>query len=333
MMIRITHIALLFVVVVLLAACAKDGNDTMENYITFFPYVQNVAGETKSIVPDEDYIIEQALPVVVNDVAVNPVFNNTIINCSANGLWISEVQWDQNVEYTFYGYIASEGNGTDADLTVGNKGYSVNVKQPTAYSHSDEAWSDYLLSYKVTPNSKYMPIVGLQFERITSAIEVYISKAREDKVTLSEISISDVADQMAYTLIDHKLDDRTQSGYRNIWNMNPGSTKVNYVRQNAGELARFVQGDQRYDQKYLAMKILTVPQDIKGRLSLEYKVVENGVENSYSAEYDLSGLPVTKLEIGHKIRYYINIDTSVGVETIVVPWKEVDFVEGTFLPK
>lgn len=330
-MIRYIYITLLLTV--LLAACGKVEHDSTDNFITFFPYIQNVAGETKAIVPDENYIINQSLPVVVNDLAVNPVFNNTTINCSANGLWISKVQWNQNMEYTFYGYISSKGNGTGADLTVNNKGYSVNVKQPTVYSHSEAAWSDYLLSYMVKPNPKYAPIVGLQFERITSAIEVYVSKAREDKVTLTEISISGVTNQMAYNLVDHKLEDRTQSGYRNIWSMNPGSTKVDYVRQNVGELTRFVQGDQRFDQKYLIMRVLTVPQDITGRLTLKYKVVENGTENSYSAEYDLSSLPVAKLVIGHKIRYYINIDTSVDVEAIVVPWKEVDFVEGTFLPK
>jgi len=61
--------------------------------------------------------------------------------------------------------------------------------------------------------------------------------------------------------------------------------------------------------------------------------VENGVVSPYTAEYDLSTLPVTELMLGHRLRYYIKIDTSVDVQAVVVPWKEVDLVEGTFLPR
>ena len=330
MMRRLTYILclLLFSVV----SCVKQDGVT-EDYITFFPYVQNSdQGSTKAIVPDESYILSNKLSVVVNDVAVASVFNNTTIECSDNGLWISDKRWNQNQEYQFYGYIASKGTGTGAALDVSDRGRVVTLTQPTVYSNDSRAWSDYLLSYIVSPNAKYTPIVGLQFERITSAIEVYISKAREDKVVLTNLTLSDVANQMTYRILDHKLEDRTAIGYRNIWNQVAGTNKVDYDRSESIELTRFLQGDDRFDQKFLLMRVLTVPQDLSGTLSLSYTVVENGVQNEYTAEYDLSRLSVNRVAIGHKIRYYIKIDTSVEVETVVAPWKEVDMVEGTFLP-
>mgnify|MGYP003549825228 FL=1 len=170
---RLTYILCLFLFSVV--SCVKQDGVT-EDYITFFPYVQNTdEGSTKAIVPDESYILSNKLPVVVNDVAVAPVFNNTTISCSDNGLWISDKRWDQNLEYQFYGYIASKGTGDGAALDVSDRGRVVTLTQPTVYSNDSGAWSDYLLSYIVSPNAKYTPIVGLQFERITSAIEVYIS--------------------------------------------------------------------------------------------------------------------------------------------------------------
>ena len=331
MMKNVTY--LLLALCFLAVSCNKE-EVAVENYITFFPYVQSVeSASTKAVVPDESYIKEKGLPVVVNDIAASPVFNNTTIDCSDNGFWISDKNWDPNIEYSFYGYIASKGKGTDANVTVSNKGYAVTLVQPTEYAHNENAWSDFLLSYIVKPDPKYTPIVGLQFERVTSAIEIYISKAREDKVTLSEVSISDVTNQMTYSIMSHANEDRTQTGYRNVWSQKAGDGKVTYSRTESIELSRFMAGDDRFDQKFLIMSILTVPQKIAGRLSLSYSVVENGVESPYTAEYDLSTLPVTELMLGHRLRYYIKIDTSVDVQAVVVPWKEVDLVEGTFLPR
>ena len=317
----------------LAVSCNKE-EASVENYITFFPYVQSVeSASTKAVVPDESYIKKERLSVVVNDIAASPVFNNATIPYSDNGFWISDKNWDPSIEYSFYGYIASVGEGTDANVTVSNKGYAVTLVQPTVYAHDENAWSDFLLSYIVKPDPKYTPIVGLQFERVTSAIEIYISKAREDKVTLSEVSISDVTNQMTYSLMSHANEDRTQTGYRNVWSQKAGDGKVTYSRSESIELSRFMAGDDRFDQKFLIMSILTVPQKIAGRLSLSYSVVENGVLSPYTAEYDLSTLPVTELMLGHRLRYYIKIDTSVDVQAVVVPWKEVDLVEGTFLPR
>lgn len=316
----------------LVSSCSK-ADEATGDYITFFPYVQSSdALPTKATVSDESYILDNRLPVVVNDKAVAPVFNNKTIACSENGLWISDQKWNQNLEYQFYGYIASQGNGTGTSLIVSDKGYTITLTQPTAYSNDTAAWSDYLLSYIVSPDARYTPIVGLQFERITSAIEIYISKAREDKVVLTSLGLSDITNQMKYSILDHKLEDRSASGYRNIWNQVPGDSKVDYSCPEDIELSRYMPGDDRFDQKFLMMKVLTVPQNISGTLSLSYTVVENGIENAYTAEYDLSRLSVNQLAIGHKIRYYLKIDTSADIETVVMPWKEVDMVEGTFLP-
>lgn len=315
-------------------SCSKSGPDIVDtyDYITFYPYVQEVDGaSTKALVEDENYIIENELPVIINDISTSPVFNNTSIDLSDKGLWVSEEKWVKNKEYTFYGYIQSE--GTAGTLDVSRQGQEVALTQPATYSTDETVWCDYLLSYKVTPDA-YTTIVGLQFERITSAIEVYISKAREDQVTLTNITVSDITNEMQYVLLDHKFADRSQTGYRNIWQQNPGvGGKVSYSRTDVGGLTRFVSGDDRFDEKFRIMKIVTVPQKMTGKLSIAYTVVENGTPSDYVAEYDLSALPVSDLKVGHKIRYYIKIDTSADVEVVVSPWKEVDFVEGTFLPK
>ena len=67
-------------------------------------------------------------------------------------------------------------------------------------------------------------------------------------------------------------------------------------------------------------------------LHLEYAVEENGQTVDYEVDMPLKNYRPTMWSIGHKVRYYVTIDSSIDLVGTVVKWNEVDFIEGTLLP-
>lgn len=53
----------------------------------------------------------------------------------------------------------------------------------------------------------------------------------------------------------------------------------------------------------------------------------------YTASFDLSQTSVTRWELGRKARYYISLDTAVDLEGVIADWVDIDYMEGTFLPR
>ena len=83
------------------------------------------------------------------------------------------------------------------------------------------------------------------------------------------------------------------------------------------------------------MNFLTVQQTaVSGTdLYVRYRVLENESYNSYEAVFNLMDYSPRTWNIGHKVKYYISVDSSIELVGIIQKWEEVDFIEGVLLPK
>lgn len=320
--------------------------------ISFYVYDESFGGEnTKAIVEDTQTMLNLGLPLHVTDIAgVNRGDNNIndleVAYNSSTGLYRSGKTWNTSNNYEFYAYAMSQGNGSGTQVACvdgykGFKGHSVDIYQPTSYTHNDNTWSDYLLSYRTPAVGSQKPLVRLEMERITTGVELYISTPKGSEAIVTSIEFTDITRSMRYTISNHAVTDPNLTGIRNTWMLqaipNVASPVVNYSRNGTIDVEAKTESDNRFDSKFLMMRFITVKQSAVGKLKVTYRINEKGSSDvnswaTYQAEFDLSKTAVPTWEIGRKTRYYISLDTSVELEGVISEWKYIDYVEGTFLP-
>lgn len=339
----------------LVLACEKqEPTDHMMpgDNISFYVYDESFGdADTKAIVEDTQTMRGLKLSLWVTDMAGVNRGDNNINNLEVSynpdtDLYRTSKTWNTNYNYEFYAYAMSKGTGSGTSVALfdgykGFKGHSVDIYQPTAYTHDDNAWSDYLLSYRTPAVGSQKPLVRLEMERITTGVELYISTPEGSQAIVTEIEFTDITRSMRYTISNHAVTDPNLSGIRNSWVLQPiagaASPVVNYSRKEAIQVASKSESDSRFDSKFLMMRFIAVKQSAAGILKVTYRINETGNSDTstwttYNAEFDLSKTAVPTWEIGRKTRYYISLDTSVELEGVIAEWKYIDYVEGTFLP-
>lgn len=314
-----------------------------DNEIGFYIHNDNiVAPLSKTIIENTSVLESLSLPLYVTDM-INPesTFNNIKVDYSAEtGFWKSSKTWE-NQNYSFYAYTYSKGNEeTGAGIDVNGKdsknfGYYVNLYEPTSYSHDDDEWTDFLMSYRTTNiDGAQKPLVEFQLERITAGVELFISAPEGSYTEVTEIRISDVTRAAAYTMNDHAVASRNSQGIRNVWRYSYLESPVTYSRSGNLEVINITEEDDKYDDKFRMMRFITVPQSVSSTLTIVYKVQEsNSVWTEHNVSIELDDLPVKEWRYGYKTRYYINLDSSIEVEGTIAEWTDVEYVEGVFLPQ
>lgn len=359
---RNTNIYTWLAIMAVFMSCSKlpMQQDMLDDCVSFYVSDKNFADQdTKAIVEDTEKLFELKLPLYVCDLAaINSQdytdFRGTEFKYNDQyKLWRNtNSKWNTNRNYEFYGYMLSAGTGTGASVSLvtsyqGNKGHCVDVYQPTAYADNDAAWSDYLLSYRVNAEGKNKPLVRMEMERITSGVELYISTPKGAESVVEKITFSDVTRLMRYTIAEHAIANATLSGIRNKWVYQTisgaSNPSVDYTKSANNSSSWFTvtqkdEEDSRFDSKFRMMRFLTVPQDVTGTLEIVYRVNETNQTDKtkwtrYTATFDLSQTSVTRWELGRKTRYYISLDTAVDLEGVIADWVDIDYMEGTFLPR
>lgn len=338
---NILHALLCISAVCAIGSCGRGTSlDLSGEPIAFYVKTQ-LPVPTKGTVESTDDLLQKGLPIYVTDESESaPVFSQTEISYRQNGVWQSDVEWKDGKNYNFFAYITSPGNGT---VSITQNGKIVTVTQPASYSQNSDVWSDYLLSYRVGANGTDAPLVKLDLERITTGIELYMTKSSNmTSVKLLEASFRNINTSATFNLTYHATptDLPAQNGMKNIW-----SVKVNdnirrtysYMPSGGLELNTYDAERGRFAQENMVMHFLTVQQSIaddeNANLYIRYQVDENDTLSDYEAEFNLSLYDIKAWTRGHKVRYYISIDTSVELEGTVDEWKSVDFIEGTLLPE
>lgn len=299
---------------------------------------QAVTASSRSLIEDTDDLFKQGLPLYVTE-EFRSVFNNTPVDTTGNGVWRSEIEWEAGKDYTFYAYIASPlRTATEAQggINVSKNGKVVYIRQPKQYSQDANVWADYLMSYRVSANGSDKGLVKLDMERVTACVELYMAKsANITEARITSISFDNVKTYARFDLTKHAVpgDEEGLYGMKNVWSVeaDEGSTTT-YTHNEKSYLNNYT--TDRFNTEFLQMKLLVVPQSlIDGpTLTIYYQVNENGNWSEYSSTFTLSDYSIKSWQRGHKIRYFISIDTSIGLEGVVEPWKSVDYIETTLLP-
>lgn len=360
------YICIYMALVGLLLSCTKEPvrQEEGSDCITFYVSDRNFGDQaTKTIVEDKDVLFDIKPTLYVcdlrglnNNLDLKDIIDGSAVQFdSEKKLWRNnDLTWTTDREYEFYGYILSKGTGNDSSVSLwedykGNKGHSIDIYQPTSYSEDDDVWSDYLLSYRVAANGSKKEIVRLEMERITCGVELYISTPEGAEAVVESIEFTNVTRSARYTIAEHAVFDQNASGIRNRWvyqnvEQNP---VVTYERSsivqnnNSGGIPVVAKADEdsRFDSKFRMMRFLTVPQDVAGKvLTVIYRVKEGTSDNKYewtqyNATFNLAAASVSRWEVGRKTRYYISIDTAIELDGVISEWTDIDYVEGTFLPK
>lgn len=335
------------------ASCSQDIPAEEDASILFHVKSQQyvVSGTSRTIIDGTEDLLEQRPPIYVSDENSTSNINSAKVDFLSAGIWRSDnLKWNSSLTYVFYGYVsspapASETGNTDGSgpyISNSQNGRSVTITQPENYSEDSTHWADYLLSYRVTANGANRPVVNLQFERVTAGVELYITKGMnmpEAKVT--RISFKGVKRKTRMILNHHatKEDIPGATGMRNLWNNSTdteSSSIVSYTLDDEEgiDVSPFDEKKGKYDVSYRFMRFLTVPQILHAENTLEisYKVLENNSWRSYEVEFELDNYTPSEWTIGHKVRYYLNIDTSMELQAVVEKWNTLNVIEGTFIP-
>lgn len=335
-------VALLMLLPVACDAPMDDNTGTADDAILFYVKQQVVEGAASRTIVDDTYdLTTQRLPIYVYD-EQNHFTAGTEVPYYGNGVWRKDgLKW-QDSEYVLYAYVQSAGTGS-AKLTISGNGQTVRITQPDAYSNDPKAWADYLLSYRIAAKGADRPLVQLELERVTAAVELYVSfqSSTAHAAQVTGITFSGVKYAGTMTLSRHATPSdqpMEDTGMRNVWGCQPSGAVTSYTHEAVPITVTGFNGtdDQKYDEKYRVMRFLTIPQNLTSdnTLQIYYEVqqTENGGWETYSAAFDLSQFAPGEWTIGHKTRYRLNIDTSVQLEGIVEKWNTTSYIEGTFLP-
>lgn len=318
---------------------APDGGDKIAFYVKT---QQAVSASSRALIEDTDDLLNRQLPLyVTGEGATN--LTNTQVSYTANGVWQSNEEWKDGQEYTFYAYIASplqEATSTEGGVSnISNNGKTLTLQQPISYLADENVWADYLLSYRVSANGSNKGLVKLDLERVTACVELYMARSEKvGAVNITGITFKDVVTKATFGISYHAVpkDEEGLYGMKNSWIVTPDETsKTAYTFNPTSPLETYTESDDRFDVKYRQMRFLTIPQTLidGATLSVSYTVDENGTTASYQSEFTLSDYTPRAWYRGHKIRYFIGIDTSIKLEGFIEPWKSVDYIETTLLPK
>lgn len=324
----------------LMTSCGKQELSSCDGEkIAFYVKSQQaVSASSRALIEDTGDLLGQEPVIYVTD--ENKSMTNRRVNHAGNGVWQSDILWDTSKDYVFYAYIASPIASDDKKVGVyvspGSNGKIITITQPETYQTDLKEWIDYLMSYRVSAKGADKGLVKLDMERVTACVELYMAKsANIEEVTVNSISFNNVITKAAFSLQNHATPDAAEGlyGMKNTWVVNAfGDSKKEYTRSGPFTLSNV--GEDRFSSEHLRMNFLVVPQTLRdgATLSINYTVNENGTPAKYDSKFILSDYNIKSWDRGHKIRYFIGIDTSVKLEGYVEPWKSVDYIETTLLP-
>lgn len=337
------YIGWLWVAALAFMSCGREevapaGGDKIAFYVKT---QQAVSASSRALIENTDSLLKLKPDLYVTSEGAGN-FNSTPVSYTDNGVWRSGQEWQAGQDYTFYAYIASprlQGTDTQGGVSdISENGTKLTIQQPKTYPTSEDAWADYLLSYRVSANGSSKGLVRLDLERVTACVELYMAQSEKvGKVTIQNVTFRDVMTKAGFSISYHAVptDKENLYGMKNQWIVaTDESSKTDYSRTDV-TLNEYTDSSDRFDTRYRVMRFLVVPQTLidGATLSLEYEVNEGGRESHYNETFQLSDYTPTSWNRGHKIRYFIGIDTSIKLEGTVAPWKSVDYIETTLLPK
>ncbi len=271
------------------------------------------------------------------------LYKNTAVTRDNTGRWLPEQEedWIPNVRYSFYGYVSSPSPGDKGSAVyfLTDDGLSISVNQPTVYD--PDGMADYLLSRIVNVADGAMrPIVSLTMEHAMSLVEIRVVKSP----SISNAYINRMSVKGFYRSADMQCEQSTStSDQPNSWTTTiTGSNDTEYsINYGSGqpESGEIKASDE--DNLTSQIRFMAVPQQLTEDviLTVEYSVNEKSSEDeadnykTHSEKFNLYDYRPIVWTSGHRILYTLTVDTGIHLQGTIVPWKEIDEIEGTVLPE
>lgn len=340
---KVQYILSLGVMGVLAACTPETVTQTDADTISFYVKTQPTVSEgSRALVDDTEGLLNLKLPLYVTDNTENSGISDKEVAYTDNGVWKSNMEWADRA-YEFYAYIASPkqtATDTQGGVTVTDNAKTVTVQQPVTYTSSDDVWADFLLSYRVRAEGAKKELVKLDLERVTACVELYMAMSRNmTAVTVNQIEFRNVLTKAQYNLQYHAVPGDNDGIYdmKNIWNVSSDENSrktYTYIPDGGLSLDGYNSSSDKFAADYRQMRFLTVHQSLidGAELYINYTVQENNENFTYESVFRLSDYTPQSWSRGHKIRYFIGIDSSIDLEGSIEPWKSVDYIETTLLP-
>lgn len=318
--------------------------------ITFGSPTMSLGG--RALVTQES-VDDGSVPIYVHAIADNtrlyPVSNwsqgEQITQDMSTAKWLpsnsnNEREWQSGTQYTFNAFAYTPTDATsNGSLTIGSNGKEITVSQPDSYEPSEMV--DYLYSHSFTVADGAMrPLVMLDLEHAMALVEIHIFKHESiAEAYLDYITISNFYNNA--TMICKPT--IYNSGGNNEWQIAlSGNDDTVYTLDGgnySNEVTR-IELEVKESESAEKLTFLAIPQqmDVRNLLSVGYWVNEKFDEESednfvhHAAEFKLYNYYPIVWQSGHHIVYTLEVDTGIHLEGVIVPWVDVDYIEGTVLP-
>lgn len=319
MVMNIKHTFILLLAI-LACSCTKDTDEVGA------PILFSIDGGldvelTKSVI-NTDNLGSNIIKVYAEKDAVAMTDANSAEISKPNVYWnySNDAKWDDGHSYSFQGYAYNITSNKFTNVSADGRTFTV-----THSSNSIADTYDYVISRRVevgAAESRNHPVVGLVFEHVLPAVQIYVTKAPEMK----EVKITSMTLKGLYTkaVMKYSVGDVWLTEYPNGAERN-----ASYKIQN-----KVVSSAKTSDA---TMEIISVPQALNSdtQLVINYQVDESMTSTknwvSHAHTFYLSDF-LNEIEGGRRVIFHVNIDTGIHLEASIARWRPVDFIEGTVLP-
>lgn len=277
---------------------------------------------TKAVVFNDNLTEATVKAYATRNNTVISTLNGSTLTRQSTGYWkpATNTAWIDGSSYEFCVYAYS-GNISN----VSADGSRFTVAEPTSYDY--DSMADFVISGKKAVSaseSSSHPLIELQLNHVLSSVVVYMVKDPSMKtVNMKSITIQGFYNQ-------GELENSTDGW---IATTRGEPTAAVYTESGTFEVTT----DRATTDAF--MELVVVPQQLTQRtkLTVVYEVDESPDSHSqlfreHTQEFVLSDYGKTKIEPGHRATFFMTVDTGIHLTASIVPWKDVDFIEGTVLP-
>ena len=347
--------ALMALVAVVLVGCNQQGWPEPNYGPIEFGAASIVASQTRAVV-DQEAIDGGGVNVYVHATKDNArlypitqsVIGEQIVQNMSNAKWLPKTsgnvrQWVAESQYSFNGfaYLPTTATNSGGGLSIGSYGKEITVSQPSTYQ--PDKMIDYLYSHTFSTPGAARPLVVLDMEHALPLVEIHIVKHESiEAAYLENLTISNF-------FRSAKMNVTTPANYgsggHNVWKIElSGERNTSYsitgTHPQTGEESGRKAMANRGEESESVMKMMVIPQQLEAdaQLTVSYWVNERYSAESednyvrHEASFQLNKYTPFIWEVGHRIVYTLEVDTGIHLTGTIVPWVEVDYVEGTVLP-
>ena len=250
------------------------------------------------------------------------------------------LEWENNLYYTFYGYCYSSNAAVGSNLVIPNAaiGRQFTVTQPADGNGSTTI--DYLLSavYNVVPSTNY-PLVPIALEHAMARVDVDVQIAdamfdQSDNPLVKDITVSVAGIKRKATMLCQQPKVYGEEG-TNIWYITfEDATTAKYSESIFNTTVNKEGNDTNLDMSFIAVPVLN--SEMKDYvLTLEYNNASktgSSTPKDYTYTFYLKDFSPNGWVNGHKVKYVLTIDNSIHLKGTVVDYQDVDYIESVLIP-